>query len=99
MFDNEGGANPKTSLTGVEVGVDVTSQQKIWRSFQALGNIAFAYAYSQVLIDIQASIILYGLLLVILFFFFPFNIWFLMQDSNNCVYNPFVLILIFCRTL
>ncbi|XP_024020940.1 amino acid permease 8 [Morus notabilis] len=51
-----GEANPKTSLTGVEVGVDVTSQQKIWRSFQALGNIAFAYAYSQVLIDIQDTL-------------------------------------------
>ena len=46
---------PRTSLTGVEVGVNVTSQQKIWRSFQALGNIAFAFDYSQVLIDIQAS--------------------------------------------
>lgn len=50
------GNNPRTSLTGVEVGVNVTSEQKIWHSFQALGNIAFAYSYSLVLVDIQDTI-------------------------------------------
>lgn len=45
----------KTNMTGTVVGVDVTAAQKIWRSFQAVGDIAFAYAYATVLIEIQAS--------------------------------------------
>lgn len=43
------------SLTGVTVGT-VTPMQKIWRSLQALGNIAFAYTYSIILIEIQDTI-------------------------------------------
>jgi hypothetical protein len=39
----------------VQVGVDVTGTEKVWRMFQAIGDIAFAYAYSNVLIEIQAS--------------------------------------------
>ncbi|THF96651.1 hypothetical protein TEA_012064 [Camellia sinensis var. sinensis] len=50
-----GGAHARTSLTGVTVGVDVSASEKVWRSFQAIGDIAFAYAYSTVLIEIQAS--------------------------------------------
>ncbi|GFP84109.1 amino acid permease 1 [Phtheirospermum japonicum] len=45
----------RTSVTGTTVGVDVTGSQKVWRSFQAVGDIAFAYAYSTVLVEIQAS--------------------------------------------
>lgn len=45
----------RTALTGVTVGVDVTGSEKVWRTFQAVGDIAFAYAYSTVLIEIQAS--------------------------------------------
>jgi hypothetical protein len=55
IYIYEGGAHARTSLTGVTVGVDVSAQQKVWRTFQALGDIAFAYAYSTVLIEIQAS--------------------------------------------
>ncbi|KAL4333598.1 hypothetical protein GQ457_07G022810 [Hibiscus cannabinus] len=40
------------SLTGLSVGT-VTEAQKIWRSFQALGDMAFAYSYSLSLIEIQ----------------------------------------------
>lgn len=40
------------SLTGVRIGT-VTQAQKIWGSFQALGDIAFAYAYALILIEIQ----------------------------------------------
>ncbi|KAA8546439.1 hypothetical protein F0562_002822 [Nyssa sinensis] len=43
------------SLTGISIGT-VTQSQKIWRSFQALGDIAFAYSYSLVLIEIQDTI-------------------------------------------
>ncbi|CAK8567966.1 unnamed protein product [Lathyrus sativus] len=45
----------KGSLTGVTVGT-VTEAQKVWGVFQALGNIAFAYSYSQILIEIQDTI-------------------------------------------
>ena len=47
------GPTGKTTLTGTEVGVDVDSAQKIWLAFQALGDIAFAYSYSMILIEIQ----------------------------------------------
>ncbi|KAJ9673551.1 hypothetical protein PVL29_023239 [Vitis rotundifolia] len=43
------------SLTGISIGT-VTQTQKIWRSFQALGNIAFAYSYSIILIEIQDTV-------------------------------------------
>lgn len=42
----------KGSLTGIGIGT-VTQTQKIWRSFQALGDIAFAYSFSIILIEIQ----------------------------------------------
>ncbi|GKC83475.1 amino acid permease 3-like protein [Tanacetum coccineum] len=45
----------KGSLTGISVGKE-TLTQKIWRSSQALGAIAFAYSYSLVLIEIQDTI-------------------------------------------
>ena len=45
----------KTSLTGAAVGVDVTASEKIWKTFQSLGDIAFAYSYSNVLIEIQVQ--------------------------------------------
>lgn len=48
----------KGTLTGVTIGTvtsagTVTPAQKVWRTFQSLGNIAFAYAYSMILIEIQ----------------------------------------------
>ncbi|KAL1561217.1 Amino acid permease 3 [Salvia divinorum] len=43
------------SLTGVSIG-EVTEMEKVWRSFQALGAIAFAYSYSLILIEIQDTI-------------------------------------------
>ncbi|XP_057854610.1 amino acid permease 3 [Cryptomeria japonica] len=43
------------SMTGVSIGL-VTEAEKIWRTFQALGNIAFAYSYSMILIEIQDTI-------------------------------------------
>ncbi|KAL0392167.1 UNVERIFIED_CONTAM: Amino acid permease 6 [Sesamum radiatum] len=51
-----GGGHVRTSLTGTTVGVDVSGPDKVWRSFQAIGDIAFAYAYSTVLIEIQATL-------------------------------------------
>ncbi|XP_058089872.1 amino acid permease 2-like isoform X2 [Magnolia sinica] len=42
----------KGSLTGISIGT-VTQTQKIWRSFQALGDIASAYSHLTILIKIQ----------------------------------------------
>ncbi|ONK80767.1 uncharacterized protein A4U43_C01F21510 [Asparagus officinalis] len=50
------GNTGKTSITGVEVGVDVDSAQKVWKACQALGDIAFAYSYSMLLIEIQDTL-------------------------------------------
>ncbi|KAH0658703.1 hypothetical protein KY285_029209 [Solanum tuberosum] len=44
------------SLTGISIGAEVTEMQKIWRSFQALGAIAFAYSYSLILVEIQDTL-------------------------------------------
>ncbi|KAK1299830.1 Amino acid permease 3 [Acorus calamus] len=45
----------KGSLTGISIG-SVTETQKIWRSLQAFGDIAFAYSYSIILIEIQDTV-------------------------------------------
>ncbi|KAK4745656.1 hypothetical protein SAY87_011968 [Trapa incisa] len=50
-----GGAHARTTLTGVTIGVDVTAIDKVWRTFQAIGNIAFAYSYSMVLDTLKSS--------------------------------------------
>lgn len=50
------GHGKRTTLTGVEVSGNVTPAEKTWRMFQAFGNIAFAYSYSQVLIEIQNTL-------------------------------------------
>ncbi|XP_020274477.1 amino acid permease 6 isoform X2 [Asparagus officinalis] len=52
----ERGHEVRTTLTGVTVGVDVSGSEKVWRTFQALGDIAFAYSYSNVLIEIQDTL-------------------------------------------
>ena len=44
------------SLTGISIGAGVTSTQKIWHTLQAFGNIAFAYSFSNILIEIQVII-------------------------------------------
>ncbi|KAG5123895.1 hypothetical protein JHK82_030632 [Glycine max] len=51
----------KGSLMGISIGTvtqagTVTSTQKIWRSLQALGAMAFAYSFSIILIEIQDTI-------------------------------------------
>ncbi|KAJ4965657.1 hypothetical protein NE237_017506 [Protea cynaroides] len=43
------------SLTGISIGT-VTKTQKVWGTFQALGDIAFAYSYSMILIEIQDTV-------------------------------------------
>ncbi|KAF8405408.1 hypothetical protein HHK36_010313 [Tetracentron sinense] len=48
-------ASFKGSLMGISIGT-VTATQKLWRSMQALGAIAFAYSFSIILIEIQDTI-------------------------------------------
>ncbi|KAG1348106.1 putative Amino acid permease 6 [Cocos nucifera] len=61
-FDDDGrvkrteGVAARTTLTGVTVGVDVSAGEKVWRTFQALGNMAFAFTYSNVLIEIEDTL-------------------------------------------
>ncbi|KAF5790630.1 putative amino acid transporter, transmembrane domain-containing protein [Helianthus annuus] len=50
------GAHTKTTLTGTEVGPNLSSSEKAWRTFQAIGDIAFSYVFSTVLIEIQDTL-------------------------------------------
>ena len=43
------------SLEGVSIGT-VSESKKVWLVFQALGDVAFAYAFSMILIEIQVCI-------------------------------------------
>ncbi|KAF5444722.1 hypothetical protein F2P56_033830 [Juglans regia] len=43
------------TMTGISIGY-VTQTQKIWSSFRALGDMAFAYSYSMILIEIQDTV-------------------------------------------
>ncbi|TVU13217.1 hypothetical protein EJB05_40752, partial [Eragrostis curvula] len=52
---NDGVHAARTSLTGTTVGVDLSGSEKVWKTFQSLGDIAFAFTYSNVLIEIQWS--------------------------------------------
>ncbi|XP_022971172.1 amino acid permease 4-like [Cucurbita maxima] len=45
----------KGTVSGISVG-PINESQKIWRTFQALGDIAFAYSFSIILIEIQDTI-------------------------------------------
>uniref|UniRef100_A0A803LBJ0 Amino acid transporter transmembrane domain-containing protein n=1 Tax=Chenopodium quinoa TaxID=63459 RepID=A0A803LBJ0_CHEQI len=51
------GKGGRTTLTGVEIDVDVSSTaDKAWKMLTALGDIAFAYLVSQVLVYIQDTL-------------------------------------------
>jgi hypothetical protein len=43
------------SLTSISFGAGVSSTQKVWHTLQAFGDIAFAYSFSNILIEIQVS--------------------------------------------
>ncbi|KAK9056619.1 hypothetical protein SSX86_023981 [Deinandra increscens subsp. villosa] len=52
----ESGGHPRTSLTGIPVGKDMPSVEKMWTTFSALGDIAFAYSFCPVLLEIQDTL-------------------------------------------
>lgn len=51
----EKGLHPEMGLTGVRIGKDVSASQKVFNSLQAIGDIAFAYSYTPLLLEIQVS--------------------------------------------
>ncbi|KAL8537298.1 hypothetical protein ACS0TY_012448 [Phlomoides rotata] len=53
IISGDGG---RTTLTGVEIGVDLSASEKTWRMFRAFGDVAFAYSYSQILVEIQDTL-------------------------------------------
>ncbi|KAG6417452.1 hypothetical protein SASPL_119612 [Salvia splendens] len=50
------GRHVTTSITGKPIGKDYSAEEKMWSCFAAIGNIAFAYAFAVVLIEIQDTI-------------------------------------------
>ncbi|GLJ07417.1 hypothetical protein SUGI_0066570 [Cryptomeria japonica] len=44
------------SISGISVMTTLTTAQKVWRIFQALGDIAFAYPYSYIVIEIEDTL-------------------------------------------
>ncbi|CAI9294507.1 unnamed protein product [Lactuca saligna] len=46
----------KTSLTGIPVGKDITGEEKMWKMFLALGDVAVAFSFSFVLLEIQDTL-------------------------------------------
>ncbi|KAK4721426.1 hypothetical protein R3W88_011659 [Solanum pinnatisectum] len=43
-------------IAGPILALELTEMQKVWRTFEALGAIAFAYSYSLILIEIQVTL-------------------------------------------
>ncbi|KAK4490977.1 hypothetical protein RD792_001698, partial [Penstemon davidsonii] len=50
------GDGKRTTLTGMEIGIGLSAADKTWRIFRAFGCIAFAYTYSQILVEIQDTL-------------------------------------------
>ncbi|KAL8234659.1 hypothetical protein R6Q59_020759 [Mikania micrantha] len=51
-----GGSHPKTSI-GMPPTEDISSKDKMWNIFCAIGDIAFAYGFTTILFEIQAYLI------------------------------------------
>ncbi|KAI9097561.1 hypothetical protein K1719_025332 [Acacia pycnantha] len=50
------GQGRPTSITGVEVGPELSGEDKMWKIFSAMGNIALACSYSTVVFDIMDTL-------------------------------------------
>ncbi|KAG9149117.1 hypothetical protein Leryth_010707 [Lithospermum erythrorhizon] len=50
------GQTKRTSFTGIDVGPGYSASDKSWAILTAVGNIAFSYSYSPVLINIQDTL-------------------------------------------
>ncbi|KAG9132541.1 hypothetical protein Leryth_008463 [Lithospermum erythrorhizon] len=51
-----GGGNVEKMLTGIPVGPDLSAMEKMWSIYSAIGNIAFAYSFSLILVEIQDTL-------------------------------------------
>lgn len=51
-----GGGLGKTSLTGIPISKEFSGTEKMWKTFSALGDVAFAYSFCFVLIEIQDTL-------------------------------------------
>ncbi|CAI9786265.1 unnamed protein product [Fraxinus pennsylvanica] len=51
-----GDGHAETGLTGIPIGENQSSVDKMWNTLSAFGNIAFAYAFSNVLVEIQDTV-------------------------------------------
>lgn len=49
------GTRGSTSTTGVTVGPNLSESRKVWTTFQALGDVAFAFWFSVILTEIQVQ--------------------------------------------
>ncbi|KAM0012420.1 putative amino acid transporter, transmembrane domain-containing protein [Helianthus debilis subsp. tardiflorus] len=78
-----GGGLPKTSI-GMPTREDVSSKDKTWDIFCAIGDIAFAYGFADVLVEIQHLVTIYapGNYLTGFGFYDPF--W-LVDIANLCI--------------
>ncbi|KMZ67857.1 Amino acid permease 6 [Zostera marina] len=52
----EGGHDVNTSISGIPIGPNLSAADKLWNIFQSLGDIAAAYTYSIVLVEIQDTL-------------------------------------------
>ncbi|KAE9599469.1 hypothetical protein Lal_00039515 [Lupinus albus] len=50
------GKGKGTSITGIEIGAELSAEDKIWRVFSSLGNIALASTYATVIYDIMDTL-------------------------------------------
>ncbi|OIW03039.1 hypothetical protein TanjilG_20967 [Lupinus angustifolius] len=50
------GKGKGTSITGVEIGAGLSAEDKVWRVFSSLGNIALASTYATVIYDIMDTL-------------------------------------------
>ncbi|KAI3508946.1 hypothetical protein L1887_23968 [Cichorium endivia] len=55
-IDKAMGSDAKTYLTGIPVGPKFSAMDKMWKILQAIGDMAFSYAFSTVLIEIQDTL-------------------------------------------
>ncbi|KAK7293846.1 hypothetical protein RJT34_16723 [Clitoria ternatea] len=50
------GKGAETSITGTRVGPELSAEDKVWRVFSAMGNIALACTYATVIFDIMDTL-------------------------------------------
>lgn len=49
------GKGASTSITGTKIGPELSAEDKIWRVFSSMGNIALACTYATVIYDIMVK--------------------------------------------